>query len=168
MQRLEQLLQSQPAAVMAAGETPAAEAGEKAVDGNNLTLQQPLSPAEAAGQSATETYLKAFTDYASGRFPEAIAGFRNFIGSYPDNVFAGNAQYWLGECYYSQRLLSRAAEEFNQVLNRYPDGVKAPEALLKLIAIYGDLNQPEMQTQLRQQLLERYPLSRASMQLKKQ
>jgi tetratricopeptide (TPR) repeat protein len=51
---------------------------------------------------------------------------------HPDSEYAGNAQYWIGECYYTQRDYARALEAFNKVIERYPKGQKVPDALLKV------------------------------------
>jgi len=141
------------------------------VNGNGQKTEPATAPSgfgatTAAGQTATDIYLKAFSDYASGRFSEAISGFNRFLERYPDNDFSGNAQFWLGECYYSQRLLSRALSEFSLVAERYPDGSKAPDALLKMANIYRELNQPDQQRQTEDLLLKLYPQSDAGKKLR--
>jgi tol-pal system protein YbgF len=137
--------------------------GQKAEPGATLP-----GPGQIATSSATATdiYLKAFSDYASGRFSEAITGFRQFLERYPDNDFSGNAQFWLGECYYSQRLLSRALTEFSLVAERYPDASKAPDALLRMAGIYDELNQPENRRRTEDLLLQLYPQSDAGNKLR--
>jgi len=117
-------------------------------------------------RAATDIYLAAFSDYASGRFNEAIQGFRTFLDRFPNNDFSGNAQFWLGECYYSQRLLSKALAEFSLAAERYPDGAKAPDALAKMAGIFAELNQPEKQRQAEDRLLELYPQSSAGKKLR--
>jgi tol-pal system protein YbgF len=119
-----------------------------------------------ATRAATDIYLTAFSNYASGRFNEAIQGFRSFLAQYPDNDFSGNAQFWLGECFYSQRLLSKALAEFSLAAERYPDSAKAPDALAKMAGIYAELNQPEQQRQAENRLLELYPQSNAGKKLR--
>lgn len=121
------------------------------------------SPAEGvAALSPTEIYLQAFADYASGRFAEAIAGFESFLSRYPDSDYAGNAQYWLGECYYSLQQPALAAEAFGKVAAHYPQGGKAAEALLKMALALRQMNQDEQAGQALQLLRERYPDSAAA------
>jgi tol-pal system protein YbgF len=137
--------------------------------GQKTEVTAPATPPEGtgtAGRTATDIYLKAFSDYAAGRFSEAIQGFRDFLELYPGNDFSGNAQFWLGECYYSQRLLSKALAEFSLAAERYPDGTKAADALLKMSRIYSELNQPDKQRQTEDRLLELYPQSSAGKQLR--
>lgn len=137
--------------------------GQKAEPGAALPGPEQIA---TSSTTATDIYLKAFSDYASGRFSEAITGFRQFLERYPDNDFSGNAQFWLGECYYSQRLLSRALTEFSLVAERYPDASKAPDALLRMAGIYDELNQPENRRRTEDLLLQLYPQSDAGKKLR--
>ncbi len=84
------------------------------------------------------------------------AKFREFVAVYPDHKLAGNAQYWIGECLYSQRRFAEAAEEFAKVETDYPASHKIPAALLKKGLSLEELKRmPEAQAVL-QQLVERY------------
>lgn len=114
--------------------------------------------------SATETYLQAFANYASGNYAEAVLGFETFLRHFPDNDYAANAQYWLGECYLAQQLHTQAAEEFQKTFNRYPRGAKTPDALLKLASTYQQMNQPDRATATLQILRQSYPGSSAARQ----
>lgn len=134
------------------------EVGEKTGSAPPVAVVSP----ESATLSPTEIYLQAFADYASGRFAEAIAGFESFLSRHPDSDYAGNAQYWLGECYYSLRQPARAAEAFGKVAAHYPQGSKAAEALLKMALSLRQMNQEEQAGKALQLLRERYPDSAAA------
>jgi len=112
--------------------------------------------------SPTEIYLQAFADYTSGRFQQGIAGFQSFISRYPENEYAGNARYWLGECYYSLQQYEQAAQEFARLVEEYPQGNKAPDALLKMTSALLRMEQPERASQALKILLQRYPDSAAA------
>ena len=81
--------------------------------------------------SPTEVYLQAFGDYASGRYQAAVHGFETFLQRFPNNSYASNAQFWLGDCYFNQQQYPLAIQEFERVLNEYPSAPKNPDALLK-------------------------------------
>jgi len=166
VRRLEVRLQALQAAASWQSEHPTEMVtgnGQKAEPGAALPGPESIATSSA---TATDIYLKAFSDYASGRFSEAMTGFRQFLERYPDNDFSGNAQFWLGECYYSQRLLSRALTEFSLVAERYPDASKAPDALLRMAGIYDELNQPENRRRTEDLLLQLYPQSDAGKKLR--
>ncbi len=111
---------------------------------------------------ATDTYLQSFADYASGRYPQAILGFESFLRRFPRNDYAGNAQYWLGECFLAQQQLSRAADAFQKTFELYPQGSKTPDALLRLAEVQQQMNQPERARATLKSLQERYPNSAAA------
>ncbi len=90
--------------------------------------------ADAATPSSTEqaVYSQAFDALKAGSYSVAIAGFKDFMGTYPTSPLAENAQYWLGEAYYVNHDYDAAAGAFRTVLKKWPDSRKAPDALLKL------------------------------------
>jgi len=134
-------------------------AGEKA----SAVESTPLPAGEtSASRSPTEVYLQAFADYASGRFDRAITGFETFLRHFPNNDYAGNAQYWLGECFYSRQEYERAATEFRKTVDAYPQGAKAPEALLKMAAALRQMNEPARAEEALKLLRSRYPESAAA------
>lgn len=128
---------------------------------------QKTDPGEAATlpdgrTSPTELYLKAFADYASGRFPQAIKGFDAFVRNYPASDYAGNAQYWLGECYYALENYEQAVRELEKVAKLYPGNSKVPDALLKMVPALRKLNRFERAREVTDDLLRRFPDSPAA------
>ena len=112
--------------------------------------------------SPTDIYLKAFGDYASGRFGQAIEGFETFLRIYPTNDYASNAQYWLGECYYSQKQYANAVEEFQKMATNYPRGAKTPDALFKKAEALQQMNLTEQAKDAIDELRRLYPDSAAA------
>lgn len=142
-------------------------AAQKGTGGWQKTENPPEpSPSPTPQGSPTELYLKAFADYAAGRYQPAIAGFSAFIDNYPGNDYAGNAQYWLGECYYALQDYQQAVQEFEKAAYQYPESGKAPEALLKMVPALRRLNQFEQARDALQLLLRRYPDSPAAARAK--
>jgi tol-pal system protein YbgF len=112
--------------------------------------------------SPTEIYLQAFADYASGRFERAIDGFQTFLRHYPHNDYAGNAQYWLGECYYSRQEYALAVAAFRKTVESYPQGGKTPDALLKMATALQQMNEAGQAQEALRLLRSRYPDSPAA------
>ena len=113
-------------------------------------------------KSPTEIYLAAFGDYAAGNYQKSIEGFSTFLQHFPANDYAGNARYWLAECYLAQENYNQAVIEFEQVYVDFPQGNKAADALLKKAAAQYQLNQTDEAIETIQLLKERYPKSAAA------
>lgn len=126
------------------------------------TLPAPPATAVQGEGSPTEVYLQAFGDYASGRYQAAVHGFENFLQRFPNNSYASNAQFWLADCYFNQQQYAQAIEEFEQVLNDYPNAPKNPDALLKIAIAHLQLGAPDEARQAVATLSRRYPKSTAT------
>ena len=82
--------------------------------------------ADALYKAAQDLLLKK-RDYVS-----AEKLLRSFVAQYPEHSLTGNAYYWLGETYYVRNNYGAAAKAFLQGYTEFPEGVKAPDNLLKL------------------------------------
>ena len=76
-------------------------------------------------------------------YPNAEAALKAFIEQHPKDPMAGNAQYWLGETYYTRNRYLEAASAFAEGYKRYPKSAKAPDNLLKLGMALGRANQKD-------------------------
>lgn len=89
--------------------------------------------AEGAGTSEEQAvYSQSFDALKAGSYSVAITGFKDFLTNYPNSPLAENAQYWLGEAYYVTHELDAAAGAFRNVVQKWPNSRKTPDALLKL------------------------------------
>jgi tol-pal system protein YbgF len=118
--------------------------------------------ASASKKSPTEIYRTAFGDYAAGNYEKSIDGFSSFLRHFPANDYAGNARFWMAECYLAMENYEQAAIEFENVFIDFPQGSKAADALLKMAAAQYQLNQTEKAQETIQLLKERYPKSAAA------
>jgi tol-pal system protein YbgF len=83
------------------------------------------------GADDRAAYQAALEMLRQGRYPQAEAGFRQFLADFPDSDLGDNAQYWLAETHYVNRDFETALAGFQAVLEKYPNSRKAPDALLK-------------------------------------
>ena len=81
--------------------------------------------------SSDQVYLAAYNDYMQGNYDVAIQGFQTYLAHFRESELADNAQYYIGECYYSQKKYNEAILSFDQVINLYPKGDKVSTALYK-------------------------------------
>lgn len=86
------------------------------------------SPAVGGGDPA---FNAAYADYAKGNYELAVMAFGDYVKARPDSSLASDAQYWIGECLYSQGKFKEAIEAFDLVAGRYPQAARVPAALLK-------------------------------------
>lgn len=119
------------------------------------------NPMQGEG-SPTEVYLQAFGDYASGRYQAAVHGFEVFLQRFPNNSYASNAQFWLGDCYFNQQQYPLAIQEFERVLSDYQSAPKSPDALLKIAIAQLQLGATDEARQAVATLSQRYPKSTAT------
>lgn len=129
--------------------TPSAEAGGGAVPtpGDRPVVNVPRTEAANIAlrredrQPATpgnEAYRRALQSYRDGQPDQAIQQFREYLRNNAKSDQADNAQYWIGECYYSKNDYNRAIIELNEVLLKYPQGDQVPGALLALATSFAN------------------------------
>jgi tol-pal system protein YbgF len=106
--------------------TPPADTAQKpsAVDTTAMRLRQL--------EEAQRLYDSAYQDFVKGQYALALQGFTQYLQTQPTSSLADNAQYWIGECYYSQKKYAEAIQAFQAVIIRYPEGEKIASAMLKL------------------------------------
>ena len=109
--------------------------------------------------SPREVYNMALSDYRNGNFPLAVDGFRMYREQFSESPLADNAQYWIGECYFSQKKFEEAIEEFNELILDYPHGDKIPTAYLKKGISLVELGKKEEALSVFKLLISKYPLS---------
>lgn len=98
-----------PAGVPAANNTPA--------------LTGPPPPADLL-------YTNALRDFTSGNYNLSNQEFRQYLQYYGQTDLASNAYFYLGEIAYAQGHYPDAINEYNQVLNNYPNSFKRADARL--------------------------------------
>ncbi len=147
---IEQRLSKTPAPTAAAtdGTAPTAASPE---DGQATATETDKSGGETVAAAPSvlpqgtpiERYNYAYSLLKKMRLQEAEDAFQEFLNQHGDDALAGNAQYWLGETYYVRQNLNEAARAFLIGIQRYPNGKKAPDTLLKLAITLGKMGKKE-------------------------
>jgi len=137
---------------------PAADPNRKI----ELINRDETEPAKNRSEVGSEAYMKAFGLYSADKYDEAIESFNAFIKAYPDSEYAANAQYWIGECYYTRSNFPKALDAFKKVISGYPGGSKAPDAMLKAGYTLYALKQNDSAKAMLESLAAKYPESPAS------
>ena len=95
-------------------------------------IQQASTPAILPPGTPKQRYDYAFSLLQKRDFETAERALRAFLQQHPEDARAGNAYYWLGETYYVRKRYTDAAIIFSDGYERFPEGSKAPDNLLKL------------------------------------
>jgi tol-pal system protein YbgF len=157
------------------GEPPAGRENEaesdqqSAADARNARARRRApSPADASprasaassardNQQGTTAYRQALALVQARRHDEAVAALRAFVKGFADHDYADNAQYWLGECFYDRQDYSAALREFRKVPEKFPQGNKVPDALLKTAFSYLALGSRRPGRETLQQIVRQHP-----------
>lgn len=83
----------------------------------------------------SSTYSFAMELLKSKKYTDSRAKFQEYIDKYPGDSLASNAQYWIGETYYSLNSMNDALSAFEMVIANYPRSSKVPDAHLKIAYI---------------------------------
>jgi tol-pal system protein YbgF len=133
---------------------------------------QTLNTAPAAGTAgaaganpapvpdADTLYKSGLSSFNGGQYQLAIQSFQEYLQYYGDTDLASNAQFYIGECYYSQGDFQKAVDEYNKCIEQYPKGNKiAPAQLKKGYALLALDQQRAGISELRS-LIRRFPSAR--------
>jgi tol-pal system protein YbgF len=117
---------------------------------------------DAAGKGAAKTdkeslYAAAYELFKVGKYEKSRDAFENFLKQYPETEFSGNAQFWIGECYYFEKKYEKAIVEYDKVIKNFPEGNKAPSALLKQGFSFQKLGDNASAKLLLQQVIKDFP-----------
>lgn len=109
-----------------------------------------------------EQYDGALALLRRGDYAGAEGAFRAFLDSHGDHELAGNAQYWLGESYYVRKDFPRAASAFLKGYQKFGEGGKGPDTLVKLGMSLGGMGKVAEACDLFSEVEVRFPDARAS------
>lgn len=123
----------------------------------------PAAPAlPAAGGDSARDYEAALNQFKANNYPAAIAAFKNFIKTYPDNPLVPSAQYWIGNAYFSVKDYKAAIAQQKKLIASHPDSPKVPDAMLNISSAQLELGDLAAARKTLQVLVAKYPDSSAS------
>jgi len=132
------------------------QSGMAADDGAQPPRSSALDP------EAKHAYDAALSLVSARQYDRALDALAAFLVKWPDHPYADNAMYWRGECYFAKGDYLRASEQFEGVVNRFPAGNKAADALLKLGISQQKLGNPAKAKEAFDRLAQQYPQSEAA------
>lgn len=128
----------------------------------------PATPAVASDPAAeNRTYESAFNLFKIGNYQAAIAGFQNFLKTYPASPLAANAQYWIGNSYSALKDYKSAIAQQQKLIHTYPSSPKVPDALLNIASSQAELGDKDSAKKSLEEIVAKHPLSPAADTAKK-
>lgn len=107
--------------------------------------------------SAQDRYDFSYKLLLKGDYAGAEQAFTEWLGAYPDEKLAGNAQYWLAESSYARKDYEKAAANFLKGYQKYPKSPKAPDSLVKLGMSLTNINKKQEACAVFRQLSADFP-----------
>ena len=119
-------------------------------------------PAPVSGASEQATYDAGMAALRSGNYDKAVSTFREVVTNYPNGDLAANAQFWMGESYYTKGDLESAVTAYRKVLADWPGSRKAPDAMVKLGFSLSDLKRTGEARSTLEEVVRKYPGTNAA------
>jgi len=136
--------------------------------------QQNQAAAQAAQQAQQQAlaqapppdvlYNNALRDYNAGKNDLATQEFSDYIRFYPTTDLAGNAYFYLAEINFKQGNYQAAVKNYEQVLQNFPTGNKAPSSDLKKGLALLELGQQDDGIAELRHVIQRYPRTNEALQ----
>ena len=136
--------------------------------------QQNQAAAQAAQQAQQQAlaqapppdvlYNNALRDYNAGKNDLATQEFSDYIRFYPTTDLAGNAYFYLAEINFKQGKYQAAVKNYDQVLQNFPTGNKAPSSDLKKGLALIELGQQDDGIAELRHVIQRYPRTNEALQ----
>lgn len=122
----------------------------------NLATQQQQ---QAQAPPPDVLYNNALRDYNAGKNDLAIQEFSDYVKYYPNTDLAGNSYFYLADIEFKQGNFQEAAKSYDQVVQNFPTGNKAPTAQLKKGLALIELGQKDEGIAELRYVIQRYPRS---------
>lgn len=123
-------------------------------------VSPPANLANVAGSvDPEELYNSAYSKLTKGDYKGAREEFKKFLELFPQTEYSDNAQFGIGEAYYKEKKYEEAILEYEEVVKKFPQGNKLPDAMLKQAFSFIALNDRNSAKLLLQKVIDRFPAS---------
>jgi tol-pal system protein YbgF len=118
-----------------------------------------FSPAsQILGSPEVDVYNVGLRAFNSRNYKDAIKIFTDLLAKFPSGEYADNANFWIGESFYSLGEFTSAIKSYEKVLT-FKSSSKADDAQFKLGVTYNKMGQQVLAKQELDKLVYRYPAS---------
>jgi len=158
-QALDTAARSQAVVAPAASATPV-PAAESVASSSAGSTPPAAGPGAAPGTAiGVDLYRLGYSDYAKGNYELALAELQDFVRLNPADDLADDAQYLIGEIYFSQQKYPEAVAAFDRLLAEHAGGDKAAAGYLKKGLALLEMNRTADAVIQLQHIVSAYPKS---------
>lgn len=104
-------------------------------------------------------YNLANTDFARGRYEEAIRGFEGYIKQFPKSEKAAEARLKIGDAYLKQKDSGSAIRAYDQLVESFPKHSLVPSALFRKAGALENAGKTSEANRIYTSLVQDYPAS---------
>ena len=112
-----------------------------------------------ADDEAGKLFQAAYMDLTLGSYDLSVQGFKNYLVRFPGAPNTPDAQYYLGESYYSLSRYLEAVAEYQNVVKEYSRSRLVPSCYLKSGYCYQELEERQLAEKMFRELISLYPRS---------
>lgn len=102
-------------------------------------------------------YDKALKEFNDKHYTDARATLKDFIKLNPTDKLIPNAQFWIGETFYSEKVYDDAILAYEEVIQKYPANVKVPDAMLKQAYAFMQIGDKKAARGILGALIDKFP-----------
>lgn len=121
--------------------------------------------ANPAGEN--RAFESAYGLYKAESYQSSAIAFRDFLRQFPQTVHEANVYYWMGNAYFLSRDYANSLDSYQNLLSKYPDHPRAPEALLNMAECQLELKAKNNAKKTLKQIITEFPGSDAADKAKK-
>ena len=109
-----------------------------------------------------KAYEDALSVFRKGDFAAANTVFNDFIKRYPKSGYVVPSLFWLGNAQYANRAYANAISNFNTLLSKAPNHLRAPDALLSVANCQLELKETKAARKTLAEVAKTYPNTEAA------
>jgi tol-pal system protein YbgF len=115
-----------------------------------------------ADPAETKAYEDALAIFRNGEFGAASNAFNDFIKRNPKSGYVVPSLFWLGNAQYANRSYANAISNFNTLLNKAPNHMRAPESMLSVANCQLELKDIKAAKKTLGDVVKNYPHTEAA------
>ena len=141
--------------------------GAGAIPGSQINPADGSKDVSANPVGENRAFETAYGFYRTENYQSAAIAFRDFLQQFPQSVHEANVYYWMGNAYFLSRDYANSLDGYQNLLGKYPDHPRAPEAMLNMAECQLELKNKTAAIKTLKQLISQFPGSDAADKAKK-